>query len=272
MTTSPWSSPTSRERLLDRSIHDLIATSTVKIKILTYNIHKCIGGIDRRYDPDRICETIGHYEPDFVLLQEVDNMAKRSNHDRQVDILGDRLGYRHRTWFPNVTLRRGGEYGNAILSRFPLTETTNIDLTIGRRKRRSVLHARYRVRLPGGRRTRTVHVFNMHLGLSGGERKMQLQRFLDCHPFQGFHHDTPVIVAGDFNDVWGTLGKKLLHPAGFRGMDQPLRTFPSYAPVRALDSVYVRGNLAMRKVQRARLALAKRASDHLPLIAELELT
>jgi len=243
----------------------------VKLRILTYNIHKCIGGVDRRYDPLRVCETISHYQADFVLLQEVDHMAKRSNHDRQVDVLGELLDYRHRTWFPNVTLRRGGEYGNAILSRFPLTETSNIDLTIGNRKRRSVLHARYRVRFPGTRHTRTVHVFNLHLGLLGGERKQQLERFLDSHPFSGCHARTPVIVAGDFNDVWGTLGKNHLEPAGFRGMQTSLRTFPSYAPVRALDSVYVRGDLELRHIQRSRLGVARRASDHLPLIADVEL-
>jgi endonuclease/exonuclease/phosphatase family metal-dependent hydrolase len=243
----------------------------VKLRILTYNVHKCIGGVDRRYDPTRVCETIAHYEPDVVLLQEVDHRVKRSNHDRQVDLLGDLLGYRHRTWFPNVVVRGGGEYGNAILSRFPLTDTRNIDLTVGWRKRRSVLHARYRVRVPETRRVRTVHVFNMHLGLSGGERKIQLKRFLDSNPFKGFNERTPLIVAGDFNDVWGTLGKKLLMPAGFRGMGQPLRTFPSYAPVRALDSVYVRGDVELHRVQRGRVALAKRASDHLPLIADIEL-
>ncbi len=243
----------------------------MKLRLLTYNIHKCIGGVDRRYDPERIRDTIAHYHPDVVLLQEVDQFVKRSNHDRQVDLLGDMLGFRHRTYFPNVRVRGGGEYGNAILSRFPLTDTRNIDLTVSWRKRRSVLHARYRVRLSSHRNTRTVHVFNMHLGLSGAERKIQLRRFLDSHPFNGFHEHTPVIVAGDLNDVWGTLGSKLLEPAGFRSMHKPLRTFPAYAPVRALDALYVRGNVAITKVQRARIELAKRASDHLPLIADLEI-
>ena len=242
------------------------------LRILTYNIHKCIGGVDRRYDPARIRDTISHYDPDVALLQEVDQLARRSNRDRQVDLLGNMLAYRHRTYFSNVTVRGGGEYGNAILSRFPLTDTRNIDLTVGRRKRRSVLHARYRVRLPGSQRTRTVHVFNMHLGLSQGERKIQLQRFLDSHPFSGFHERTPVIVAGDFNDVWGTLGTELLVPAGFRGMHRPLRTFPAYAPMRALDSIYVRGSIELRHVQRAHIALARRASDHLPIIADIEVT
>jgi endonuclease/exonuclease/phosphatase family metal-dependent hydrolase len=102
------------------------------------------------------------------------------------------------------------------------------------------------------------------------ERKKQLRKFLESHPFVGLHHQTPIIIAGDFNDVWGTLGKKLLVPAGFRGLRRPLRTFPAYAPIRALDSIYVKGDIRLLSVHRSRLALAKRASDHLPLIAELE--
>jgi endonuclease/exonuclease/phosphatase family metal-dependent hydrolase len=244
----------------------------VKFTLLTYNIHKCIGGVDRRYDPTRVTEVIAHYQPDIALLQEVDQFAKRTNEDRQVDSCGDRLGLRHRTFFPNVRVRGGGAYGNAILSRYPLTETTNIDVTIPPKKRRSILHARYRIRLAGrkGEHSRTVHVYNLHLGLSGMERKRQLRKFLESGPFVGLHHQTPIIVAGDFNDVWGTLGKKLLAPAGFRGLKRPLRTFPAYAPIRALDSIYVRGDIRLLSVHRSRLSLAKRASDHLPLIAELE--
>jgi len=247
----------------------------VLLRLITWNVHKCIGGLDRRYDPDRVRAVIAHYDPDLVILQEVDAAARRSRGDRQVDLLGDLLGYRHRTWFANVAVRGGGQYGNAILSRFPLTETTNIDLTVPPKKRRSVLHARYRVRLtPGGARdprTRTLHVFNMHLGLSGMERKLQLRKFLASHPFAGFDPRTPVVVAGDLNDVWGTLGPKLLEPAGFRGVG-PIRTFPAYAPMRALDGIYVRGNVEIRKVDTARIELARRASDHLPLVADLRIT
>jgi endonuclease/exonuclease/phosphatase family metal-dependent hydrolase len=169
-------------------------------------------------------------------------------------------------------VRGGGEYGNAILSRFPPTESANIDLTVPPKKRRSVLHARYRVRLSdSGNRARTLHVYNLHLGLSGIERKIQLRKFLESHPFVGLHHQTPILVAGDFNDVWGTLGRKLLAPAGFRGIGTPIRTFPAWGPLRALDSVYVRGNIRLVNVYRARLLLARRASDHLPLVAELEI-
>ncbi len=242
----------------------------MRARLLTYNIHKAIGGLDRRYRPERIRDTIAHYDPDIVCLQEVDEGVPRSNGHRQVDVLGDMVGLRHRTWFPNVKVRSGGQYGNAILSRFHLTQTENIDLTVGWRKRRSVLHARYRVRIPNGRKTRTVHVFNLHLGLSQSERKRQLQMFLECHPFAHLHHRTPVIVAGDFNDVFGTLGR-LLRPDGFVGTDEPVNTFPAYAPARALDSVYVRGDVEIRRLFRSQLKVAKAASDHLPLVAELEI-
>lgn len=252
---------------------DFIRSESVRLRVLTYNIHKCIGGLDRLYDPMRVAHVIARYEPDLVMLQEVDQHARRTNADRQVDLLGDFLGLRHRTYFPNVKIRGGGEYGNAMLSRFPLTETSNIDLTVPLKKKRSVLHARYRVRVGGdwGNRVRTLHVYNLHLGLSGIERKIQLRKFLESHPFVGLHNQTPMIVAGDFNDIWGTLGRKLLVPAGFVGAGHPIPTFPAWGPLRALDSFYVRGNIRLLGVYRARLRLARRASDHLPLVAELEI-
>lgn len=245
----------------------------MRLRVLSYNIHKCIGGLDRRYDPLRVARVIARYDPDLVLLQEVDQNAHRSNADRQVDLLGDFLGFRHRTYFPNVRIRTGGEYGNAMLSRFPLTETSNIDVTVPPKKKRSVLHARYRVRMNGARNkhTRTLHVYNLHLGLSGIERKIQLKRFLESHPFVGLHHRTPILVGGDFNDVWGTLGRKLLAPAGFRGVNRPVQTFPAWGPLRPLDAIYVRGDVTLHHVHHARTALARRASDHLPLVADLRI-
>ncbi len=242
----------------------------MRLRIVTYNVHKCIGGLDRRYDPARVVETLSHHQPDVVLLQEVDAFAARSNHDRQVDVLGDKLGFRHRIYFGNVKVRGGGEYGNAILSRFPILDARNIDLTIPPKKRRGAVHAKLRVRLPSGH-LRTVHIYALHLGLSGIERKIQLRRFLASHPFATLDARAPIVLGGDFNDVWGTLGRKLLAPAGFRGATSTAATFPAYAPVRALDAIYVRGGLHLLHTERSRLGLARHASDHLPLLAEVQL-
>jgi len=244
----------------------------VRLRVVTYNIHKGIGGVDREYRPERIRDAIAPWEPDFVLLQEVDDGCRRSSGHRQVDLLGEMLGLRHRTFFPNVCLRAGGRYGNAILSRFPLTDTRNIDLTFPPAKRRSVLHASFRVHRGGeGDGVRTFHVFNLHLGLSALLRRLQIRRFLESHPFAGFHPRTPVIVAGDFNDIWGSLGSEFLVPAGFRQMPEPIRTFPAWAPIWPLDAFYVRGDVDLLHVHRSRLRVARAASDHLPLFAEIRL-
>ncbi len=243
----------------------------MRLRIVSYNIHKCIGGVDRRYRPDRVRDALAALEPDFVLLQEVDEGAPRSEGHRQVDLLGDLLSLRHRTFFPNVRIRGGGHYGNAILSRFPITHTRNIDVSVPWTRRRSVLHARVRARGNGlWRWPRTVHVFNLHLGLSQVLRMGQLQRFLTSRPFVDLHRRTPVVLGGDFNDSQGTLGRIFLAPAGFRGTERRLRTFPAWAPMRALDSIYVRGDADLLAVNRASGRAARWASDHLPLLAEIE--
>jgi CheY-like chemotaxis protein len=88
-----------------------------------------------------------------------------------------------------------GGYGNAILSRWPLFDVHHLDLTIGTKKKRGVLQARARVR--HDRAARTVVIYNMHLGLAGSERELQLARFLDSEPFRRLHTRTPVVVGGD---------------------------------------------------------------------------
>jgi endonuclease/exonuclease/phosphatase family metal-dependent hydrolase len=240
----------------------------VRLRALSYNIHKCIGGIDRRYDPDRIVEVIQNLDVDVAMLQEVDGGVARSNRDHQVELLAERLGLRYHTWFPNVDVRGGGQYGNAILSRYPIVESTNLDLTIRFRKRRSALHAVLRVRHDDV--DRTVHVYNMHLGLARYERRRQLRMFLDSHPFQNLHHDTPIVVGGDLNDVYGGLGE-LLAPAGFRGIERRPLTFPAWGPMRALDAIFVRGAMDFLRLARCDSELARRASDHRPLVAEVRL-
>ncbi len=242
----------------------------MRLKLLTYNIHKGIGGIDRRYRPERVTAVLGHYDPDVVLLQEVDDGARRSQRDRQYELFGAALGMPHRAFFPNVRVRGGGSYGNAVLSRFPIAAARNIDLTYPGRKHRSALYAVMNVPGTHGGHARAVHVFNLHLGLAGFERTWQLSRFFADHPFAGLAQRTPVIVGGDFNDVWGRLGRAFFEPAGFGVPHRPTRTFPAWAPVRALDAVYVRGNIRVLHLFRSHLREARFASDHLPLYAEIE--
>jgi len=242
---------------------------SLTVRVVSWNVHKCVGGVDRRYDPTRIAAAIAAVDPHLVLLQEVAQNGSWYGRHRQVDVLGDALGMPHRSYFVNVRFGpRRGEYGNAILSKSPIAATENLDVTLPRKKPRSVLHAELRLPVAEGH-TRTLHVFNLHLGLGEAERREQLRRMLEFRIFHATHTNTPLLVAGDFNDVWGSLGKRLLVPAGFTGPSRPLRTFPAWAPVRALDSLYVRGDVQVARLESLRNAATRAASDHLPLVAEL---
>jgi endonuclease/exonuclease/phosphatase family metal-dependent hydrolase len=235
---------------------------------MTYNIHKGIGGVDRRYRLERIIETVSFHEPDIVLLQEVADGVPRWHRHRQVDLLADTLGFRHRVFQPNAKLREG-VYGNAILSRFSLSDIHDIELTVPLKKRRRGLAVRCHVSL--NRHLRSLLIFNFHLGLAGFERVIQIRRFLSNDALVHTHRRTAVIAAGDFNDVWGTLGKRLLEPAGFRVASGLLKTFPAFHPVRPLDRIYFRGDLRLLRYFHPRSLVAKRASDHLPVIADFEI-
>lgn len=240
----------------------------MRLRLLTYNIHKGIGGLDRRYDLARIVETIRHYQPDVALLQEVDDGARRSRHHCQVDMLAEALDLPHYAYQRNVRLRTG-HYGNALLSRFPLHDPTDFDLTIRFKKRRGALVCR--VQASEGATQHAVAIANIHLGLAGYERQIQLRRLLDRGPLAGVGAKTPVIVAGDFNDVWENLGKRIMHPAGFELASGQARTFPAAAPLRRLDRVFYRGEMQALAAFAGHTGLARRASDHLPLIVDFQL-
>ena len=238
----------------------------MQIRLMTYNIHKGIGGVDRRYEPERIVEAIGHCKPDVVFLQEVDDGVPRSRRHRQVDLLGEALGLRHRAFQRNVSLTEG-HYGNAILSRFPLADATDLDLTIPLKKKRQALMAHCRVQT--AEHSRTLLLVNVHLGLAAFERRIQLRRLLACEMVRRTHKSTGVLLGGDFNDVWANLGRALLEPVGFRCACPPFKTFPAVLPMRPLDRIYVRGQVNIDHGFASRTNVAQQASDHLPLVVDL---
>jgi len=240
----------------------------MRFRIVTYNIHKGIGGIDRHYRPERIIAILQHYDPDVVLLQEVDDGVPRSRGDRQVDIFADAIAMRYRAYQPNVSLTRG-HYGNAILSRFPLTNIQNIDLSIPLKKKRRALFVKCHLQ---GQHQRTVAMVNCHLGLAGFERIMQLHKILNNKLFSHIHYTTPIIVAGDYNDVWGTLDRRCMQPAGFTPVSKKARTFPAIMPIRQLDNMYYRGSVKLLHSFPGTIQVARQASDHLPLVADFEIS
>jgi endonuclease/exonuclease/phosphatase family metal-dependent hydrolase len=241
----------------------------MQLRVVTWNIHKGIGGVDRRYRLDRVVDLLASLAPDIAMLQEVSEDMPRSHFHDQPAALAEALAMPHLAFGPEHRFRMGG-YGNLILSRWPLTEASRVDLTIGTRKKRGAMTARAHVQTP--HHTRSLVLVNMHLGLTGSERGLQLERFLSSHPFAHLQRRTPIVLAGDLNDVWGSLGARYLLPAGFGRAGSQLNTFPAALPMRPLDGVFVRGDLRARHTSVPRSKLAKQASDHLPLVVDLDLT
>lgn len=241
----------------------------MRFRLVTYNIHKGIGGIDRRYRLERIVDTIQHCAADVVMLQEVDRGVPRSHRHDQAERLAELLGFPHWAYQLNVHLAVGG-YGNAILSRLPLVDRWDLELKIPLKKRRRGLAVELRTSHRDD--ARSLLVYNVHLGLAGFERRMQLRRLLNC---QGLAPDRPhvgVIVGGDFNDAFNNLGRQILEPAKFRCATRALRTFPAILPVRPLDRVYFRGALHCEHAFVCHTQVARQASDHLPLVIDFALS
>lgn len=249
----------------------------MNLKILSWNIHKGIGGVDRRYSLARVAEVIATVDPDIALLQEVADGWPGAGGDLQGELLTQMTTLKHLRFELEHRFRTGG-YGNAILSRFPLEAPSRVDLKIGWRKQRSALGAH--VVLPDAESEgaagsegaavsapRKVHAYSLHLGLAEKERRAQLERLLSQEHLR--EENEPCVIAGDFNDVFGTLGPRFMLEQGYvmAGVREP--TFPASYPVFCLDGIYVRG-LRIVSCSRYLGPGAKFASDHLPLVAQLE--
>lgn len=241
----------------------------IELSCVSWNIHKGIGGVDRRYRLERVIDVLAEIDADLVFLQEVDEGAKRSRFERQIDRIGDALGLAHRAYHPNHRLRLG-HYGNAVLSRLALDHAENVDLTEPLHKHRGALHVRTNAAADGT--DRRVWIYNVHLGLAEAERQRQLNKLLNWHGRRHAAADTVVVLAGDFNDVYGRLHSDVLERAGFAAPPARPRTFPAALPVRPLDAIFVRGPAELTHLSAVKEGLASRASDHLPIVAKLRVT
>ncbi len=239
-------------------------------------MHRAIG-LDRRFRLERIAKILAHHDADIVLLQEVDVGVPRSQRLNLASEMAERLEYPYCAIGLNVKLR-SGMYGNATLSRLPILEERNIDLTIGVRKARGCLFTN--LELPGGEGDKKRHklaVFNLHLGLVGKERTSQLGRVVRSSEFSRLSSLAPCLVAGDFND-WGTsLTQIICEICGFTCAtdhgtvsQNPMLTYPSFAPSGGLDKIFCRGNINALRSWRCQLMISKVASDHLPVLADFE--
>jgi len=235
-------------------------------RVTTYNIHKC-QGLDRRVRPKRIAEVLKEIDADVVALQEVVGMDEAAREHNQVAAIAEELGF---SFCIGENRRvRGGAYGNAVLSRLPIVEHRNHDLTCRRYEPRGVLEVKIETASSD-----VLHLFNVHLGTGFFERRYQAHRLYDAIGGDA-NVSSPRILLGDFNEWTRGLTTRLmsfhLNSAEPEQRLGRARTYPGVFPLLHLDHVYYNAHLKLDQVMvhRSRLALA--ASDHLPIVADFTL-
>jgi endonuclease/exonuclease/phosphatase family metal-dependent hydrolase len=234
----------------------------VKLRIATYNIHRC-RGLDGRTNPARIAEVIRAIDPDVVALQEVIGAGPTS--PGHAEELGALLGM---GWVMAPTRHlRGSLFGNVVLSRLPIRHHSQYDLSWKTCEPRGC----QRVDIALG--DEILHLYNVHLGTAVFERRYQASRLVAM--LTDRRVGTPKIVLGDFNE-WlrgraTTVLNERLRSVDLRAHLRHRRTYPGVFPVVHLDHIYYDGQVEVTRVELPRTRLALIASDHLPLVADIRI-
>jgi endonuclease/exonuclease/phosphatase family metal-dependent hydrolase/glycosyltransferase involved in cell wall biosynthesis len=238
------------------------------ICLVTYNVHSCIG-LDGRLSPARIARVLAATKPDIVALQELDVKRLRSGFADQVAEIA-RVIEMEFQFHSNVSVA-GEQYGSAILSRFPLRIIRSGGLpTPAHREPRGVLWVEVNVG------DELVQVMTTHLGLSTEEREAQVDALLSSQWMGHKDCQSPLILCGDFNFMPGSRPYKkianVMHDVqtGLEG-HRPRRTWFSPLPLTRIDHVFISPRLRTLRIDVPRTRLARIASDHLPLVVDLEI-
>lgn len=226
------------------------------MRIASYNIRKAVG-LDWRRDSDRIVRVLEEIDADVVVLQEADKRIGQRAGVLPTARMEQDLGY----VFADVSVRprSHGWHGNAILYR---AETMTLD------------HAQ-RVKLPTLEprgavsalfATPGIEIVGVHLALSRGTRIRQIkaiERYLE-------NAQHPTLVAGDFN-IWKRADDITDTLSGGFEMITPGNSFHASRPVTALDRFVLKGAARHMSSHVHHSDLAARASDHLPIVIDLDL-
>jgi endonuclease/exonuclease/phosphatase family metal-dependent hydrolase len=238
--------------------------ASVSLRVVTYNIHRS-RGMDRRTRPDRVAEVLRGIGADVIALQEVIG-AGPAHTVNQAEEIGAALGM---GWVMAPARQlRGHQFGNVILSDFPIVHHTRHDLSWKSCEERCMQRADIDVK------GHLLHVYNVHLGTAILERRHQAERMADvvCDK----HVGGAKLVLGDFNEWMRGLTTQLLSTR-LKSVDLSnyltrRKTYPGLFPILHLDHIYYAGRLEIVNVEFPRTRLSLVASDHLPMVADIRIS
>ena len=227
-------------------------SQTARLTVTSYNIHSCMG-LDFRVRCDRIAAILSRTHADVIALQEV-----RAGQEEQIARV---LGFQ--VVFAKADHVGGYEFGNAILSRFPIRRSDVYPLGLPHHEQRVCLHAE--IAWPGD--AGTIHVFSAHLGQNETERRQQAERIASNAIVENpSFHNAPRVLLGDFNEKSrnGVVNQTL---ASFQCATG--KSWTALFPIVYLDRVYISSDLKFHDFHIYRTGSALIASDHAPITAVL---
>jgi endonuclease/exonuclease/phosphatase family metal-dependent hydrolase len=243
----------------------------ILLRVMTYNIHGCIGA-DRVANPGKIAAIIADLDVDIVALQEVDVGHSTREYRDQAQMIAGVLGVEH-VYFPveREGLRR---FGLAVLSRFPIVRFDQVRLPnvyplLNPRKRGAL---RTRIETPVG----PIKLINTHLSLFRLERRLQLKALMAGDKLAAGPAEEPLVFCGDLNSGPSSETYKqvarLLTDVQAASNNGPLEaTFHAKSPFFRIDHIFVSSHFKPFKTEVCKTDDTTAASDHLPLVVDLEL-
>jgi endonuclease/exonuclease/phosphatase family metal-dependent hydrolase len=241
------------------------------LTLMSYNVHGCTG-MDGNMATQRIARVIARYNPDIIALQELDVGRLRSGKIDQAEMIARKLEMKYH--FHPAFRWKDEQYGNAILSRYPMAliksgALPKLEAKGQRHESRGVLWVS--VEFEG----KKIQVLNTHLSLSPRERDLQVDALLSQEWLQHPDCRGPVILCGDFNSlprssVYRKICHKLYDSQAVLAGHRPRSTWFGHYPVSRIDYVFINSNFHVQSITVPRTELEKVASDHLPLITELD--
>ncbi|MFN4150566.1 MAG: endonuclease/exonuclease/phosphatase family protein [Candidatus Sericytochromatia bacterium] len=245
----------------------------MKLKVLSYNIHKGFSTTNRKFVLKGIKDAIQETGAEIVFLQEVvgSNSSKKHiiddwHNQAQFEYLSNEL-FEHHVYGKNSVYTKG-DHGNAILSKYPVSFSENIDISTNPFEKRGILHTVIEVN------DKKVHALCLHLNLLESGRKVQIEKL--CTRINSHVNESePILLAGDFNDWRTNISDVLeenvsLKDAHLTKHGVHAKTFPSASPFLSLDRIYFRG-IQIESVEVKSDGNWKKLSDHVALFATFDL-
>lgn len=246
----------------------------MKLRLMTYNVHRCVG-TDRRLDVERVAEVIAAEMPDVVALQELDVLRRRTKTIDQAHRLAELLKMKFH-FHPAMAVEEE-LYGDAILTALPERRIKAAGLPLYRRVPGLEPRGALWVEVMVG--DTPVQIINTHLGLVPQEQKRQAAALLGEKWMASDQWTAPGVLLGDFNASPYSGTYRMLRAAvrdaqtpGAGWGRAPTATFPSSFPFMRIDHVFLTKGLETIAVRSPYDARARVASDHLPLVVDLEVT